>query len=330
MQVLTAQKKIKRFKALWALLLLFLAIRVSAETTLAQNEEQQESQEDNRLSEIEQRFVNSNIAISEWFDGVAESLDLFLAGRKLTTRKNESNVMMESSVFLREGNQPDNSNSINADLRLPNVEEYWQVKFSTYDESKEKSALQKSELRKTARVRDPGATLGVFRRLGNVRTSFQPRIALTAPIKVSHSLAFESIADLVDYQVNPKLEFFANPDDGTGIFVAFNMNFILTKVFSLAVFNDSEYFERTHLNNVTNGLSLGQSLTKKTSFSYNLFFSSNNQPNYHLESYNLALTWHHLVYRNILRYNISPNIEFPEDQGFRAVPGIAVNLILQF
>ncbi len=281
-------------------------------------------------SSFEKSFIDTNIVVAEWFDGVAEGLDLFLAGKRLTNKKNETSVKLESSTFFKERQDPQNSGSINLNLRLPNVEEYWQLKFTSYDETKEKGGAERGNLRKAPRERNYGASVGLFQKLGDVRMAFQPRLALQDPLKVSHSLVFESVADLKTYRVNPKLEFFGNPDDGTGVFIALNLNFALSKVHSLTVINDGEYKSKLHLFSGTNGLSIGQVRTKTTSISYNLFFDSNNKDNYHLEAYTVSVAWNHLIYKNILEYQISPYYEFPREKNFTGVPGLTFTVSLNF
>jgi len=279
---------------------------------------------------FEKSFIASNIAISEWFDGVAEGIDLFLAGKKLTNKKNETYVKLESSTFFREDEDPSSSGSVNVNLRLPNVEEYWQLKFTDYDETKEKSTAARGNLRKAPRERNYGATVGLFQKLGNIRMAFQPRIGLQDPLRVSHSLAFESVAEVEKYRVNPKFEFFGNPDDGTGVFLALNFNLELSKVHSLTVINDGEYRSKSHLYSATNGISIGQMRTKTTSISYNLFFDSNNKVNYHLEGYTVSVSWNHLLYKNILDYQITPHVDFLRDRGFAGHPGLVFTVSLNF
>jgi hypothetical protein len=281
-------------------------------------------------SSFEKSFIDTNIVVAEWLDGVAEGLDLFLAGKRLTDKKNETSVKLENSTFYKERQEPQNSGSINLNLRLPNVEEYWQLKFTSYDETKEKGGAERGNLRKAPRERNYGASVGLFQKLGDVRMAFQPRIALQDPLKVSHSLVFESVADLKTYRVNPKLEFFGNPDDGTGIFVALNFNFELSKVHSLTVINDGEYKSKSHLFSGSNGISIGQVRTKTTSISYNLFFDSNNKTNYHLEAYTISVAWNHLIYKNILDYQISPYYEFPRERNFVGIPGLTFTVALNF
>jgi hypothetical protein len=287
------------------------------------------AQEDSPDEGLEQRLIKGNIAVSEWLDGVAEGLDLFLVGRKLTRKRNETNVKLGNSSYYMADGSFTNSTSLNANLRLPNLEEYWQLKFSNYDESRERG-VQANYLRQTPRERNYGATVGLFKKLGNVRAAFQPRISLQNPLNVSHSLAFESVADFKAYQINPKLEFFANAEKGTGVFEALNFNFQLNPVFSLTWINEGEYEEKVHLYSTTNALALGQVITDRRSLSYSLSLMSNNRPEYHLDVYSLAISWSDLLYKSILDYQLTPHLDFLRDRGFTGMAGVTFSINLNF
>lgn len=281
-------------------------------------------------SSWEKYFIKGNISISEWFDSLAEGLDLFLAGRKITSRTNDSAIQIENSTVSQSGKALTNSSSLGVRLQLPNLEEYWKLKFTTYDEQEDKRNLRNRVLRQTVRERNYGATVGVYRKLGQIRTSFEPRIELQDPLKVSHSLTFESVADMKTYEINPKLEFYANATTGTGVYQSLNFNFQYSKTYSMTLINQGDYQEKTHLYSVTNGVSFGHVLTEKSSLSYNFIFNSNNQPNYHLEAYNFSISCHQLIYKKILDFQIIPNWDFQEDLGFRGVPGLTVNFNFNF
>lgn len=281
-------------------------------------------------NQLEQDLIQDNIIISNWFNGVAEGLDLFLAGKKITDKKNDSHFFIENSTYIKEGEGVKNVSNLGVNLRLPNVEEYWQLKFTSYDEEEESHSVQTKYLRQNPREQNYGATIGVFKKLGDIRTSFQPRIDLQDPLKISHSLKFESVADLKKYKINPKLEFYANPDSGTGIFGAINFNFALNKVFSLTLINDFNYVEKKHLNSVENGFSIGQVVSDKTAFSYTLIFGSNNRPSYHLDSYSPSFSWNQLIYKNILSLQLTPYMFFAKEQQFRGRFGLTFNLNLNF
>jgi hypothetical protein len=279
---------------------------------------------------IEQKFLESNIAVSQWLDGVAEGIDMYLVGKKLTRRKNETYVRLENSTFVREREGQQNVTSINANLRLPNVEEYWQLKFTSYDESRERRISEIGNLRRTPRDRDLGASIGLFRKLGNIRTAFQPRVALQNSLKISHSLTFESIADLETYSVNPKFQFFADAEQGAGLYGALNADFRISRDWTLTVINDAEYKDRPHLFTVTNGISFGELLSRRSAISYNFITDSNNLEAYHLEAYSLSVTWSQLVYKQILDFSLSPSYIFPRANNYQGAPGFTLTFDVTF
>lgn len=279
---------------------------------------------------LEQQLVDGNVAIAEWLDSTAEGIDLFISGKRFSDLKNESRIRLDNSSFSKEGDNFHNISSLSVILRLPNVEEYWQLKFSSYDEGVEKRNVQKSYLHNTPRERNYGATLGLFRKLGQVRTAFQPRIDLSDPLKVSHSLSFESIADYGTFDLNPKFEFFASPDRGTGFFVALNAFFLLTAKTSLTLINTGEYEDRKHQLLTAQGLSFGQALNSKSSLAYSLIFNSSNRDNYHLESYVFSLAWSRMLYKKILDCQVVPHLEFARDLRFKGQAGISFNLGVNF
>lgn len=282
-----------------------------------------------KRSELEQKLIQGNITISEWFDSQAEGIDLFLAGQKLTKKPNKSTLQFKFSSYLDENGRVTNSQGAGFNLHLPNVEEYWNLKFTTYDE-KTTRGVKKTEPVKKEIKENYGASVGIFRKLGDVRTSFEPRVELQNPVRISHSLAFESLAESGRARFNPKLEFFANPDRGTGIFHATNFNYNLNTIFGVTLVNEAEYFDREGLYEVKNGIALGQAVTERAGLSYTLMFDSNNRPNYHLSAYTISIGWSHTIYKRILDYSITPLLSFPRDKDFTGTPGLGAGLGLTF
>lgn len=279
---------------------------------------------------LEKSFIESNIAISNWFDGVAEGLDLFLVGKKVTNRPNQTNVKIINHTVSTEGEDVVSGFGVSLNPRLPNLEEYWHLKFATYDEQEDKRNAKSTYLGQTPLKKNYGATVGVFRKLGSVRTAFQPRIELQDPLRVAHSITFESVAAMPTYEFNPKIEFYANPVTGVGTMQALNFNFQLSKVFSLTLVNQGDYSEKLRMYSVTNGFSIGQALTPNSALSYNVFVGSNNRPNYHLENYNLSVAYNEVIYKRILDYQITPNLDFQRANSFRSVAGVNLSITLNF
>lgn len=277
-----------------------------------------------------QELLRGNIAISRWFDGVAEGLDLFLAGKRTTNRPNETSVRLTNDTYSRSGEGVQNSTGVGVNLKLPNLEEYWHLKFSNRDDRQEKRGVRQSYLRQAPPEQNPGATVGLFKKLGDVRASFEPRIELQDPLRISHSITFESVAEMKTFEINPKLEFFATPDKGTGTFTSFNVHIPLSKIYSLTLITEGEYIEKPHLFIGTNGFSVGQIVTNRKSFSYNFILSSNNRSVYHLETYSASVTWSHVLYHRVLDYSITPHLDFEKIHDFRGIPGLNFSVSLNF
>lgn len=275
------------------------------------------------------RILRVNVAWSERLNAMAEGIDVYLIGRKVTQRKNETRIRIENSTFIEERQGVHNTTAFNADVRLPNVEDYWNLKFTSYDEQADRRRVKRGNYRQDSRPQNYGATVGLTQAIGPVRTIFQPRIELKDPLRVAHSLSFETVADFKTWQANPKLEFFANPESGTGIFGQLNFNFIFTPVYSVLWVNDGNYVESENMLTTNNGLSLLQIVNDSSSLSYSVYVNSNNRPNYHLNSYSFSVAWSQMIYRNILDYQIIPHLDFFTGH-FMGIPGLIVNLNLTF
>jgi hypothetical protein len=279
---------------------------------------------------LEQDLIRGNITVSEWIDSVAEDLDLFLTGRKLTKKSNKTSVRIENSTTSSEGHRPENVTHINVNLRLPNVEEYFQVMFSSYDEQKERG-MRRRYLHQQRRKENFGATVGVFKSIGKVKTRFQPRIELRDPLKIGHSLSFETLMDARFVIVYPRHEFFADPDRGTGTFDILNFTYPIDRKFSLTQVNEAEYDDKIlpHFRG-TNGLSLNHVVNDLSFLTYSILFESINERKYRLDSYDFAIAWNQLIYRRIFSYQAVPHWNFSKGHRWKGEAGFVLNLFLDF
>ncbi|MFS4459500.1 hypothetical protein [Bdellovibrio sp. HCB2-146] len=285
---------------------------------------------ESRETNWEEALIQGNINISEWFDSFADGLDLFLVGKRVTKRQNQTRINIETSFVTTEIEPFSSAANLGFNLQLPNVEEYWSLKFSSYDEQQEQRNLKNAYLRTTPRQKSYGATVGLLANLGKVRTRFEPRIELQDPLKVSHSLTFDSIAKTKHFEINPELELYANSDVGVGSVQSLNFYFRFTNIYSMTLLNQGNYEEKSHFYNVDNGISFGQVIDGSSGLSYNLIFNSNNRAHYHLESYNISLSYSKVLYKRILDFQLIPNVDFAEDLGFKGVAGLTLNINLQF
>lgn len=275
-------------------------------------------------------MIRGNIVVSEWLDGVAEAIDLFLTGKKLSKQPNETRVRIENSSISSEGEGIDNRTSLNVQLRLPNVEEYFQLKFTSYDEQEERS-LRRRYLRQTTRRQNYGASLGFFRNIGKVKTVFQPRIQLKNPLYIQHSLRFETLIEMRRSDLNPKIEFFADPDKGTGVFNQLNLNIYLNKKWMTTLITETEYDDKQipHFS-ATDGFSFTHTISPKKFMTYHLLFESQNHPNWHLDNYDVGVGWNQQIYRQILDYQILPHLNFSKERHFKGNAGVTLNINLNF
>ncbi len=289
-----------------------------------------ESSRDEKDPSLAEILIDKNKAISSTFDDWADGLDVFLAGKRISKRPNATRVVVQNSLFSQEGQKVRPAVGLGVHLRLPNLEESWALKFMTYDDAEEERGLQKKFLRDSPRETNYGASVAFFRKLGNVKTSFQPRVELKNPLKISHSLMFKSSADFKTYEVAPKLEFFARPDKGTGVFTAINVTYLLNNFLALGFLNEAQYEDLISTFTVDHGLSLTHKLNDKSSMNYAFLINSNNRPRYHLENYTFSTSFSHVIFRNVLDFQIIPYLTFPKTHGFKGLAGLNIHLTLIF
>ncbi len=313
-------------KSLICVALLFVCSLSFAEEPKGMQQEKEE-----KVAEIfEKKFVESNIAVSNWIDRIAEKIDLFLVGKKLTNQKNKTSVKIQNSSFSTEGKPITNNFNIALNPRFHNLEEFLQLKFTTNEDrdNARKAVSESSNTHQTEKNYSTSSLL--FRRLGVVQTTFQPRISLGNPIKLSHSLNFESAAKFKSAYVNPKIELFADADKGVGIYNALNFQFSLNPTYSLTLINDGEYLDRMHSYTVNNGFAIGQAINHRVDFAYSLVFTSLNQPHYHLENYTFAFAWNEQFYKRILYLQFIPQLDFHKTRGFKGAAGFTFNISVIF
>jgi hypothetical protein len=287
--------------------------------------------DDEVSSEFGDALVRTDDVISNWFNSVTQGVDLFLVGKRIAQRsESRSEIVLSNTTYSREGNNFTNLTTLSVNPRFPNLEAYWNLKFSTYDDTAVGKRSQGGYARQTPRDQRYAATVGLFRKLKDVRLAFQPRIELQDPLKVSHFLTAESVIDYTKFQVNPKLQFFADATAGTGTFQALNFNFPIDEVYSFAFLNEGEYEEKNHKYSVINGFSIGHILTKRTALAYGLTFYSNNQPNYHLDAYSFSLTWTEVIYKKLMDYQLGPHLDFVRDEDYRGFVGLVFEFNLRF
>ena len=294
--------------------------------THAEEEESEESDVN-----LEQSFLDTNSAISDWFNSVTEGVDLFLAGKRMTNAANKrSTIILENSTYSREGQNLTNLTTLNVNPRLPNLEAYWNLKFTTTDDIATTSQRDRGYATQTPKDKNYAASIGLFKRMKQVRVAFQPRIELQNPLRVSHSLSGESVFVYKNLEFNPKLQFFANATIGTGTAQALNFHYHINKKYSVTFINEGQYEDKINRYSVTNGVSLGHEINDRSAISYGINFFSNNRPSYHLDAYSIGVTWSEIIYKKVLDYQLTPHIDFVRDEDYRGFVGMIFNLNVRF
>ena len=85
------------------------------------------------VNSFDKSLVKKNIYISEKIDNLAILIDDFFSKRKVVSSNNKTQLRLIGYSEWREGGSVSESGHINIDLRLPNLEKEWMLKFSSFD-----------------------------------------------------------------------------------------------------------------------------------------------------------------------------------------------------
>ncbi len=283
-----------------------------------------------RLNAFEKFLIDHNIRFSERIDSMAEGLDVYLTGRKVTREKNQTSVILSNSTYHSEGESISNDTNLDVNLRLPNLEEYWQLRFTSYDENEADRGVNNTYFRRAPRGDNYGASLGFFRKIGKLRTAFKPRLKLSDPLQISYVLRLETEATGKNIMIKPRFELFAHPKKGTGTFGALNLDYRFAPKYSGSLINEGEYQDFGNEFNVSNGAILTHMIDKKTMMSYSSIFFSKSRTSYHLVNYVFSVGWNQVVYRRVLEVGLIPYLDFAKSRSFKGRAGISFNMSLIF
>jgi hypothetical protein len=266
--------------------------------------------------------------IAEKIDATAERIDITLAGRKYTRKTNTSSVILSQYVTWTEGGMIRPSTDFNVDLRLPNLERRWQLRFASYNEEEENRNLSEQRVRTRPRPRDYGASVAFFEKLGRIKTTFQPRFMLKDPVEVSYLLRFESQAESRGVRLFPRFELFAHPEKGTGEFFSLELVIKVGRKMELSWQNTEEYRERGNVFDTQHGVSLDYSLTPRDAVGASVTGNSTSRPAFHLDTVTLSTVYAHEISEDRLRYSLTPFLAFTKGKSFNGDPGVSLNVAL--
>jgi hypothetical protein len=279
---------------------------------------------------IESRILKAGDAVQKAVEKTAERTDLMIAGKRYTKKKNKSSITYRQFVTWQDGRGVKFPGDFGFNLKLPNLEKRWQLRFSSYDEEADRRNLQEQRVRTTAPPKDYGAGLFFFEKLGNVKTSFQPRLQLSNPLTMSYTLRFENEAEVKPLKLNSRVELFADPKKGTGEYASLEFRFRLTERTELGFQNTEEYHERDNYFVTQHGLSLDHSLTPTRAVGTSFIAACNNKTQYHLDQYTYSWVVVQQVYPERLQLSLTPFLAFYKAAGFQGKTGITLQGNLTF
>lgn len=318
--------------------LLFIAILIC--TTTAQSQTSNKSKgkvphrslEPQALPEPKGKFM---LKIFDWqksfgtyINHQAEGLDRWLTGRILTYKQNPTQLIIETSSIVHEGKNPQNSVDFNLNLRLPNFEKYWQLRFTSYDDQTNERGVRGTYLRQLPRRQEYGTSLAFFREFKSIKFEFKPRLMLEDPLNISHSIIFSTERNKNNFSIKPKIEFFANPKKGTGVFTSIGVAMPIDARHYLNLINEGEYEEHMNQFTASQGFAISKILNDYSELVYSWIFVSNNRPSYHLESYIISYGYKIVLYRQFLELQITPAFDFQRIDDFQGKP--LANFVVRF
>lgn len=279
---------------------------------------------------FEGTMLRAGDAVQQVVEKTAEKTDLLIAGKRYTKKKNTSKITYRQFVTFQDGRGVKFPGDFGFSLRLPNLEKRWQLRFSSYDEEADKRNLQQQRVRTTAPNKDYGAGLFFFEKLGNIKTSFQPRLQLTNPLAMSYTLRFENEANISWFKLNSRVELFADPQKGTGEFASLEFRFRLGEKTDLGFQNTEEYTERNNFFSTQHGVTLDYSLNPTRAIGMGLNALCNNKATYHLDQYTYSWVIAEQIYPERLLMSLTPFVGFYKAKGFQGKTGITLQAYLTF
>ncbi len=277
---------------------------------------------------FEQRMIRTNILISEELDKTAGMIDHFLADGKQTSEKNATTLTLENRIDWIDGEDISYKPHVDIDLHLPNLEEKWKLRFTSYDEDSQERGINRNRLKTQAPRENYGASLSIFEKFGRVETTFRPRLEFKDTIQTSFILRLESPFEHTDVVIRPKVEFFGRSDTGTGQFAALNFDFPLSEIFLISLINEQQYTNTEHYLDVTHGIGFTHFYNDSMHQNYRFNLEYNNKPAYHLSRYTFSSSFNHELYRNIFHYSVIPYVAWSEKKDFSGKFGL--ELLFEF
>ncbi len=278
---------------------------------------------------IEKSLIEQDIKIANKIDEFASDIDTAMSGSNSAGR-NRTNIVLRNQLNWAEGGTFTYTPHIDLNLRLPNLEKKWQLKFTTYDADEVDRGINRGRVKTTPIAENYGGSVGLLQKLGRITTEFQPRVEIKNPVTLSYLLKFRTNIEEKILTFKPELQLFARSDSGVGQFTSFNFDIPLYKTLALTLINEEQYQDRANIFSTNEGLSFGFSYNDYMTQSLSLMYESSSRPNFHLDRYIIASGFTHKIYKNVLHYTVVPYLAFPRNLDFKGSPGVNFELDIIF
>ncbi|MBK9294216.1 MAG: hypothetical protein IPM57_07190 [Oligoflexia bacterium] len=280
---------------------------------------------------IKQRLIEANIGISKGIENVAQGIDEGLSGKK-TGKTNLTQFIIQNQFVWREGGNFLYRPHLGFRLHFPNLEDRLRLQFSTADDVRENTGINRSRVKTEPVKSSYGAGVGLVQKLGDINTEFEPRVDYQDRVLLSYILKFKSRADTTGkmFSIRPELQLFARTDSGLGEFFSINSDLVIYKSLVLTFVNEEQYVDMENMFSTNHGLVLSYSYSDQVSQNISYIIESISRPTFHLSRYTVATAVTHKIIKNILHYTIMPFLEFPRRLDYKGSPGISIEASIIF
>lgn len=293
-------------------------------------------------------LVEKNKVVSHKIDNLARRLDSLLANRRDDPAiSNKTTISLLNFLESREGGYLKPRFHIAFNLRLPQLQDKWKLRLSSYDNEDEYEGLGRNRDGAAPRAQKLGTSLGLNKTFANIKTLFRPRIEFKNPLVTSLLLKFNQKISLKNFDIIWTQKFFAHSINGAGESTSVDFEKSITQRVLLRFFNESQYLDQTNIFKAAQGPSLRMELSESMALSNTLSFYSasrtlsgpvtdGSQSNpyftnsYHLTHYQYLLSFSHQIWKRVFHYQISPYLEFAKTQSFKGQAAIKIRAEIIF
>lgn len=275
-------------------------------------------------------LLEKNRVVKEAIDDAAETIDVYVANKRLVDVENRSSITIHNAFRFAEHGERKYSPHLGVKLHLPNLQEKLQLRFTSYDEDVKDRGINENRYQQAPTQRNYGTSLAIFEQLGSVKTEFRPRVEYNKELLTSYLFKFSSDAEHGALTVKPQLQLFARSDTGTGEFVALGLDYKLTSQDDVALINEQQYTDGDNTTRTNQGFRWLHVYDEIFSQEQAVIFESNNRPTYHLDRTVVSTTFRHRFRRNILHYSVTPYAAFAKFRKFRPATGLDLRLEIIF